>query len=162
MAKCLNLRNILSWIPFRSDLDPNFSSFLREREDPNITKSGSSSARQRNIFKGHFAGPTLNAGLVVLIIPGDLVQYCQEIIYFCDFSGGVRTPCPPPSGSAHGTGQCIYLLRYTENPFYHAHRLLYNTLHTFYRMHIFFNWRNIRSWIPFGSDLDPNRFCKCK
>ena len=31
-------------------------------------------------------------------------------------------PCPP-SGSAHGTGQCIHLLRYTENPFYRAHRL---------------------------------------
>ena len=48
----------------------------------------------------------------------------------------VRTPCPP-SGSAHGTGQCIRLLRYTENPFYRAHRLLYDSLHTFYRMHKF-------------------------
>ena len=56
--------------------------------------------------------------------------------------GGVRTPCPP-SGSAHGTGQCIHLLRYTENLFYRAHRLLYDTLHTFYRMHKFLNWRNI-------------------
>ena len=25
-----------------------------------------------------------------------------------------------------------------------------------------FNWRNILSWIPFGSDLNLNRFCKCK
>ena len=68
--------------------------------------------------------PTLNVGLVVLRIPGDPVQYCLEILYFCDFSGGggVRTPCPP-SGSEHWTGQCIHLLRYTENPFYHAHRL---------------------------------------
>ena len=31
-----------------------------------------------------------------------------------------------------------------------------------YRMHKFLNWLNILSWIPFGSDLDPNRFCKCK
>ena len=31
---------------------------------------------------------------------------------------------------------------------------------TFYRMHTFLNWRNILSWIPFGSDLDPNRVCK--
>ena len=54
------------------------------------------------------------------------------------FRGGVRTPCPP-SGSAHGTGQCIPSLRYTESPFYHAHRLLYDTLHTFYRMHKFLN-----------------------
>ena len=36
------------------------------------------------------------------------------------------------------------------------------TLHTFYRMHKFLNWRNILSWIPFGSDLDRNCFCKCK
>ena len=31
-------------------------------------------------------GPTLNAGLVVLRIPGDPVQYCKEFLYFCDFS----------------------------------------------------------------------------
>ena len=35
-----------------------------------------SSARHRNTFKWHFAGPTLNAGLLVLRITGDLVQYC--------------------------------------------------------------------------------------
>ena len=35
------------------------------------------------------------------------------------------------------------------------------TLLTFYRTRKFLNWRNILSWIPFGSDLDPNRFCKC-
>ena len=45
---------------------------------------------------------------------------------------GVRTPCPP-SGSAHGTGLCLDLLRYTENPFHRAHRLLYDTLRSFYR-----------------------------
>ena len=37
-----------------------------------------------------------------------------------------------------------------------------NVLCTFYRMHTFLNWRNILSWIPFGSDLDPNRVCKCR
>ena len=37
-----------------------------------------------------------------------------------------------------------------------------NALRTFYRMHIFLIWRNILSWIPFGSDLDPNHVCKCK
>ena len=42
-------------------------------------------------------------------------------------------PLPPPSGSAHGTGLCLHLLRYTENPFYRAHRLLYDTSRTFYR-----------------------------
>ena len=75
--------------------------------------------------------PACYTGLVVLRISGDPVQYCQEILYVCDFSGvcvggGVRTPCPP-SGSAHGTGLCLHLLRYNENPFYCAHRLLYDT-----------------------------------
>ena len=72
IPKCLNRRNILSWIPFGSDLDPNsdnvFFFFLRERE-PNITKSGPTSARQQNAYDG----PTLNAGLVVLRILGDSI-----------------------------------------------------------------------------------------
>ena len=86
-------------------------------------------------------GPTLNAGLVVLRISGDPVQYCYENPYFCDFPGGGGGAEPlPPSGSAHGTGQCIHLLRYTEKPFYRAHRLLYDTLRTFYRIrHKFLN-----------------------
>ena len=29
-------------------------------------------------------------------------------------------------------------------------------------VHTLLNWRNILSWIPFGSDLDPNRVCKCR
>ena len=41
-----------------------------------------------------------------------------------------------------------------------AHRLLHDkvrySLHAFYRMPKCFNWRNILSWIPLGSDLDPN------
>ena len=73
-------------------------------------------------------GPTLNAGLVVLRISGIRSSIAKG-------SG----PPAPSSGSAHGTGQCIHLLRYTENPFYRAHRLLYDTLHTFYRMHKFLN-----------------------
>ena len=64
-----------------------------------------------------------------------------------------------PSGSANG--QCIHLLRYTEYPFYRAHRLLYATAYFLSHAQIL-NWRNILSWIPFGSDLDPNHICKCK
>ena len=37
-----------------------------------------------------------------------------------------------------------------------------NALRTFNRMHTFLNWRNVLSWIPIGSDLDPNRVCKCR
>ena len=54
-------------------------------------------------------GPTLNAGLVALRISGD-----PRNSIFCNFSGGGGGGLVA-SGSAHGTGQCIYLLRYTEN-----------------------------------------------
>ena len=49
-------------------------------------------------------GPMLNAGLVVLRISGDPVQYCSEI---------------PPSGSAHGTGHCIHLKPILSNAHEH-------------------------------------------
>ena len=40
-----------------------------------------------------YDGPTLNAGFWYLCdLSGDPDQYC----YICDFSGGVRTPAPPP------------------------------------------------------------------
>ena len=42
---------------------------------------------------------------------------------------------------------------------FRAHRLLYDKVgHS--TVLSFLNWRNILSWIPFGSDLDPNRVCK--
>ena len=53
----------------------------------------------------------------------------------------------------HGTGQCIY---------WKPILLCASALRTFNSMHKFFYWRNILSWVSFGSDLDPNRFCKCK
>ena len=58
----------------------------------------------------------------------------RNSIFFVIFQvwGGCPDPLSP-SGSAHGTGLCLHLLRYTENPFYRAHRLLYDTLRTFYR-----------------------------
>ena len=36
------------------------------------------------------------AGLVALRFSEYPDQYYEEILYFCDFSGGVRTPCPHP------------------------------------------------------------------
>ena len=38
-------------------------------------------------------GPTLNSGFVAFT--GDPDQYCKETLYFCGFSGQVRTPAPP-------------------------------------------------------------------
>ena len=73
----------------------------------------------------------------VLVLPRNSI--------FWDFSGGggVRTPCSP-SGSAHGTGQCIYLLSYTENNDLIARiGILYDTL----RAQFFLNWQNILSFL---------------
>ena len=55
--------------------------FYERREDPDTTKSGSSSARQRNAIEMAFRwrvddGPTLNVGLVALWCSGDPDQYC--------------------------------------------------------------------------------------
>ena len=54
----------------------------------------------------------------------------RNSIFFVIFQvgGGGSGPLVPP-----GTGPCLHLLRYTENPFYRAHRLLYDTWRTFYR-----------------------------
>ena len=81
--------------------------------------------------------PTLNAGLVVFEnFRGSGPVLLRNSMFFCDFSGGgwgSGPPAPPPSGSALGTGLCLDLLRYTEKPFHRAHRLLYDTLRSFYR-----------------------------
>ena len=75
--------------------------------------------------------PTLNAGLVVF--ENCIFSIAKKFYVFVIFQVGGCPPPPPPSGSAHGTGLCLHLLRYIENPFYRAHRLLYDTLRTFYR-----------------------------
>ena len=67
---------------------PNFDNVLfififlvdEGKEDPNTTISGRADD-----------GPSLNAGLVALWFLGDPEQYFQELLYFCDFSEGVRT-----------------------------------------------------------------------
>ena len=75
--------------------------------------------------------------------------------------GGGPDLLPPPSGSGHGTGQCIHLFRYTENLFYRAHRLLYNTAYFLSHAQIF-KLAKHSLLNSIRSDLDPNRFCKCK
>ena len=92
------------------------------------------------------------------------VQYCLEIFNLCVFQGGGSGP-PPPPWSAHGTGQCIHLLRYTKNPFYRAHRLLYDTAYflshaQFFKLtkHSFLN--TIRVWSgskPFFANVNSER-----
>ena len=68
-------------------------------------------------FKWLFAdndGPTLNAGLLALWFSGDRDQYCLETLYFCDFSGGVRTPVSPldqsDSVKFHKLKQWLYIV----------------------------------------------------
>ena len=63
------------------------------REDPNITKSGPSSASQRNTIYMAFRwcandDTTLNAGLVALRISGDPVQFAKKFHIFVIFQGG--------------------------------------------------------------------------
>ena len=78
------------------------------REDPNTTKSGPSSARQRNAIYMVFrwradGGPTVNAGLVALWFYRASGPVLLRNPIFCNFSGGGGlVPCPPTSGSANG------------------------------------------------------------
>ena len=55
--------------------------------------------------------PTLNAGLVVFEnFRGSGPVLLEILCFFVIFQVG---GCPP-SGSTHGTGRCLHLLRYTE------------------------------------------------
>ena len=77
-------------------------------EDLNTIISGRSSARQRNAIKMAFhwhadGGQTLNAGLVALWFSrrsGPALLRNPIFLWFFR-GGGVRTPSPSPSGSAH-------------------------------------------------------------
>ena len=68
-----------------------FFLFYKGREDPNVNVSGPSSAPQQNATDG---GPTLNSGLVALLFFRGSGLVLLRNTNFCDFSGGVRTPCP--------------------------------------------------------------------
>ena len=65
-------------------------------------------------------GPTLNAGLVAAIFQGIWICIARKPLYFCDFSGGVQSPSPPPSGSAHG-GICL-----VSSPFIEKIQIVHN------------------------------------
>ena len=82
----------------------------------NFTKSGPSSARQRNAIKMAFRwradnGPPLNAGLVALCFLGDPDQYCYEKV--CDFSGG---GVYPPMDRHMLCQSCITVTQYLPDP----------------------------------------------
>ena len=127
IPKCLNWRNILSWIPFGSDLDPNsnnvFFFFFKGERIQISPKAGHHRPASETPFHG--------VSLACRWWPNvECWLGCSENFRGFDLVL-LRGPDPcPPSGSALGTGQCIHLLRYTEHPFYRAHRLLYDTLQT--------------------------------
>ena len=150
IPKCLNWRNILSWIPFESDLDPNsdnvFFFFFKGERIQIWLKAGHHRPASETPLKCRWS-PNIECWLG-----------CSENFREFDLVL-LRGPYPLSPLWIHAWDRTMYTL---IEPFYRAHRLLYDTLNTFYRMHKFFNWRNILSWIPFGSDLDPNRFSKCK
>ena len=169
MPKCLNWRSILSW----SDLDPNsdnvfFFFFKGERIQISLKAGHHRPASETPLngvslacrwwpnvecWLGNFEN-FRGSGPVLLLL--------RNSIFLWFFRGGGGPDPLSPLWICAWDRTMYTLIEITENPFYRAHRLLYNTLPTFYRIHKFLNWRNILSWIPFGSDLDPNRFGKCK
>ena len=138
IPKCLKWRNILSWIPFGSDLDPNSDNVVF-------------------FFKGERIQISLKAGHHRPM----MAQRWMLAWLFWEFQG-IRSsiakgsgPHVPPLDPRMGPDNV-----YTYWDLLKIYFIVY--LHTFYRMHNFLNWWNILSWIPFGSDLDQKRFCKCK
>ena len=75
--------------------------FYEGREDPNTTKSGPSSARQRNAIEMAFRwradnGQTLNAGLVAftVIFQQIRINFAKKNYSIVIFQGRVRKPYP--------------------------------------------------------------------
>ena len=80
--------------------------FRGERGSKQIhtTISGPSSARHADppAWRADMAQIECWLGSFVFIFfSGDSDQYCQETLYFCDFSGGTRTPIPPLDPPMH-------------------------------------------------------------
>ena len=98
-------RKIFQRFQLNSD---NVFLLMRGERVPNTTKSGPSFACQQNAMSIAFrwqadGGQTLNAGLVAVLFQGIRTSIAKEPCSFAIYPGeGVRTPCPPPSGSAHG------------------------------------------------------------
>ena len=126
MPKCLNWRNILSWNPFGSDLDPNSDNvFKGERISISLKAGHHRPASKTPLNVVSLAcrwWPNVECWLGSFENFRRSCLLLRNSIFLWFFRWGVRTPCPP-SGSAHGTGLCLHLLRYTENPFYRVHRL---------------------------------------
>ena len=138
MPKCLNWRNILSWIPDGSHLDPNsdnvFFFFFKGERIQISQKAGhhrpASETPLNGVSLACWWWPNVECWLGRFWeFQGIRSSIAKKFYVFVIFQVG---GCPP-YGSAHGIGLCLHLLRYTENPFYRAHRLLYDTLRTFYR-----------------------------
>ena len=159
MSKCLNWRNILSWIPFGSDLDPNsdnvFIFFFKGERIQISLKAGhhwpASETPLNGVSMAWRWWPNVECWLGSFENSrGSGPVLLRNSIFLCysggGGGGGGRDPLSPVWIRAWN--RTMYtLIEITENPFYRAHRLLYDTLHTFYRMHKFLNWRNFLSWM---------------
>ena len=76
------------------------TTFEEGRKDSNTTISGQSSARQQNAIYMAFRlraddGPTLNAGLVAVILQGILTSTAKEPYIFVIIQVGSGPPVPP-------------------------------------------------------------------
>ena len=146
MPKCLNWRNILSWIPFGSDLDPtsdNVFFFFYKGERIQISLKA---VHHRPASETPLNGPTLNAGLE---FQGIRPSIAKKFYIFVIFQGVVRTFCPLPLNPRMGPDN-VYTYWDILKTYFIVRIGFCTTLHTFYRMHKFLNWRNILYWIPFG------------
>ena len=137
MPKCLNWRNILSWIPVGSDLDPNsdniFFFFFKAERIQISQKAGrwwpTSETPLNGVSLACWWWPNVECWLGSFwefqgIRSSIAKKFYVFVIFQVGGGGGGGGDCPP-SGSAHWTGLCLHLLRYSENPFNRAHRLFF-------------------------------------
>ena len=78
--------------------------FFEGSEAPKTTKAGNYRPTSEMPLKWRFAGmATLNAGFVACVFQEIQTSNTRKPYIFVIFrgGGGIRTPCPPPSGSAH-------------------------------------------------------------
>ena len=156
----LNWRNILSWIPFGSDLDPNsdivFFFFFFKGERIQISqKAGhhrpASETPLNGVSLACWWWPNVECWLGSFWeFQGIRSSIAKKFYVFVIFQVGGPDPLSPLWIHAWDRTVCLHLLRYTENPFYRAHRLLYDTLRTFYRstsrereMRVLFEFRHL-------------------
>ena len=164
IPKCLNWWNIISWIPFGSDLDPNsdnvfFPSFFKGERIQISLKAGhhrpASEAPLNGISLACRCWPNVECWLVSFENFRGSGSVLLRNPYFCDFPvggggfGGGPDPPVPPLDPRMGPDNV-----YTYWDILKTHFIVRigfcTTLCVLSIRHKFLNGRNILSWIPSG------------